>query len=60
MPLDPVQRHQIEQDAITAAWEPTSTSTPTIDWADVGTLKHYASMLRQITDSAFSEASHAA
>ena len=21
MPLDPAQRHQIEQDAITAAWE---------------------------------------
>jgi hypothetical protein len=24
-----------------------------INWGDVGTLKHYASLLRQITDSAF-------
>ena len=26
-----------------------------INWGDVGTLNHYASLLRQITDSAFSE-----
>ena len=26
-----------------------------INWADVGTLNHYASLLRQITDSAFKE-----
>ena len=26
-----------------------------ITWADVGTLNHYGSLLRQITDSAFKE-----
>jgi hypothetical protein len=26
-----------------------------INWGDVGTLNHYASLLRQITDSAFKE-----
>jgi hypothetical protein len=31
-----------------------------IDWGDVGTLNHYASLLRQITDAAFSEGGHAA
>ena len=31
-----------------------------INWGDVGTLNHYCGLLRQITDSAFSEASHAA
>ena len=31
-----------------------------IDWGDVGTLNHYASLLRQITDSAFTEGEHAA
>ena len=31
-----------------------------IDWGDVGILNHYASLLRQITDSAFSEGEHAA
>ena len=31
-----------------------------IDWGDVGTLNHYASLLRQITDSAFKEGEHAA
>ena len=30
-----------------------------INWNDVGTLNHYASLLRQITDSAFSEGEHA-
>ena len=30
-----------------------------INWGDVGTLNHYASLLRQITDSAFSEGEHA-
>ena len=30
-----------------------------INWADVGTLNHYASLLRQITDSAFHEGEHA-
>jgi len=29
-------------------------------WGDVGTLNHYASLLRQITDSAFKEGEHAA
>ena len=30
-----------------------------INWCDVGTLIHYASLMRQITDSAFSEGEHA-
>ena len=31
-----------------------------VNWGDVGTLKHYASLLRQITESAFKEGEHAA
>ena len=31
-----------------------------IHWGHVGSLNHYASLLRQITDSAFSEGEHAA
>ena len=31
-----------------------------INWGHVGTLNHYASLLRQITDSAFKECEHAA
>lgn len=31
-----------------------------IHWGHVGTLKHYAGLLRQITDSAFREGEHAA
>ena len=30
-----------------------------IDWDDVGTLEHYASLLKRITDSAFGEGEHA-
>jgi hypothetical protein len=30
-----------------------------INWGHVGTLNHYASLLRQITDSAFKEGKHA-
>ena len=30
-----------------------------INWGDVGTVNHYASLLRQITDSAFKEGEHA-
>ena len=30
-----------------------------IHWGHVGTLKHYAGLLRQITDSAFKEGEHA-
>jgi hypothetical protein len=29
-----------------------------INWGDVGNLNHYASLLRQITDSAFKEGEH--
>ena len=36
------------------------TNPDAIHWADVGTLNHYASLLRQITDSAFSGGEHAA
>ena len=35
------------------------TSPDEISWGHVGTLNHYASLLRQITDSAFSEGEHA-
>ena len=31
-----------------------------IHWGHVGTLKHYAGLLRQISDSAFKEGEHAA
>jgi hypothetical protein len=31
------------------------TSPDEINWGHVGTLNHYSSLLRQITDSAFSE-----
>ena len=31
------------------------TSPDETNWSDVGTLNHYASLLRQITDSAFKE-----
>jgi hypothetical protein len=31
-----------------------------VNWADVGTLEHYASLLKRITDSAFREGEHAA
>jgi hypothetical protein len=30
-----------------------------INWGDVGTLEHYASLLKRITDSAFCEGEHA-
>ena len=30
-----------------------------IDWGDVGTLNHYRTKLREITDSAFGEGEHA-
>ena len=31
-----------------------------INWGDVGTLEHYASLLRRITDAAFQKGEHAA
>ena len=31
-----------------------------INWGHVGTLNHYASLLRQITDAAFKEGEHVA
>ncbi len=34
------------------------TNPDEINWGDVGTLTHYASLLRQITDSAFGEGEH--
>ena len=30
-----------------------------VNWADVGTLEHYGSLLKRITDSAFGEGEHA-
>ena len=35
------------------------TSPDEINWGHVGSLNHYASLLRQITDSAFNEGEHA-
>ena len=35
------------------------TDPDAIHWGDVGTLNHYSNLLRQITDSAFSEGEHA-
>ena len=35
------------------------TNPDAIHWGDVGTLNHYSSLLRQITDSAFKEGEHA-
>ena len=35
------------------------TSPDEINWGHVGTLNHYVSLLRQITDSAFKEGEHA-
>ena len=37
-----------------------NTDPDEIHWGDVGTLNHYSSLLRQITDSAFKEGEHAA
>jgi hypothetical protein len=34
------------------------TNPDDINWGHVGTLNHYASLLRQITDSAFKEGEH--
>ena len=36
-----------------------NTDPDAIHWGDVGTLNHYSSLLRQITDSAFHEGEHA-
>jgi len=36
-----------------------NTHTDEINWGHVGTLEHYASLLKRITDSAFSEGEHA-
>ena len=37
-----------------------NTDADAVHWGDVGTLNHYASLLSQITDSAFKEGEHAA
>jgi len=36
------------------------TDPDAVHWGDVGTLNHYSSLLRQITDSTFDEGEHAA
>ncbi|MCX7313670.1 MAG: hypothetical protein NTV56_18570 [Alphaproteobacteria bacterium] len=36
------------------------TNPDEIDWGHVGTLGHYAELLKRITDSAFKEGEHAA
>ncbi|MCQ0090933.1 hypothetical protein [Roseovarius sp. M141] len=35
------------------------TNPDEINWGNVGTLEHYASLLKRITDSAFEEGEHA-
>lgn len=35
-----------------------NTHADEINWGDFGTLNHYASLLRRITDSAFNEGEH--
>ena len=37
-----------------------NTDPDSVHWGDVGTLSHYSSLLRQITDIAFKEGEHAA
>ena len=37
-----------------------NTDPDAVHWGDVGTLSHYSSLLRQITDIAFNEGEHAA
>jgi hypothetical protein len=37
-----------------------NTAPDAINWGDVGTLTHYAELLKRITDSAFKEGEHAA
>ncbi|MDT8858176.1 hypothetical protein RNZ50_24735 [Paracoccaceae bacterium Fryx2] len=37
-----------------------NTHADEINWGDVGTLNHYASLLRRITDRAFKEGEHVA
>jgi len=37
-----------------------NTHSDEINWGHVGTLNHYVSLLRQITDAAFKEGEHAA
>ena len=36
-----------------------NTAPDEVTWADVGTLAHYAELLKRITDSAFREGEHA-
>ena len=45
--------HQLSEDHF-------NTSPDDIDWGHVGTISHYASQLREITDSAFNEGEYAA
>ena len=63
--LTAVQTTTIEIDGMLARLTTVShdhfdTHPDEINWGDVGTLNHYASLLRQITDSAFSGGEHAA
>ena len=62
--LDAFLVAKIEIDAMLARIKTLSdehfdTHPDAIHWGDVGTLNHYASLLRQITDSAFKEGEHA-
>ena len=52
-----VEKGLVDPKAVDALIE---THPDEIHWGHVGTLKHYAGLLRQITDSAFKEGEHAA
>ena len=61
--LDAFMARKAEIDAMLARLTALSadhfeTSPDEIDWGHVGTLGHYASLLRQITDMAFNEGEH--
>ncbi len=62
--LDAFMARKAEIDAMLARLTALSadhfvTSPDEIDWGHVGTLGHYAKLLRQITDIAFNEGEHA-
>ena len=64
-PLDAFLAAKFEIDAMlerlnTLSDDHFNTHPDEINWGDVGTLNHYASLLCEITDSAFKEGEHAA
>ncbi len=62
--LDAYIAHKAEIDTMLARLKALSddhfnVSPDDIDWGHVGTLAHYAELLKRITDSAFKEGEHA-